>query len=86
MRVDAVGDFRGELVPPGQDMAAPGDQAAAVAFDQRQGAEAIVLDFVQPVGMVERLRDPNERHRSWERQGALRAVGQARSHWRASSS
>jgi len=40
-----------------------------VAFDDGQRPEAVVLDFVQPVGMVERLKNPDERHRAGDRHG-----------------
>src|SRR5262249_51649275 len=36
-------------------------------FDDREGAEAVVFDFVQPVGMVEGLRNLDERHGPRER-------------------
>jgi len=35
-----------------------------VPLDDRDRAEAVVPDLEQPVGMIKRGRDPNERHRS----------------------
>jgi hypothetical protein len=36
------------------------DQPAAVALDVRDGVEAVVLDFIQPVGMVEGFGDAEQ--------------------------
>ena len=39
------------------DVPATRDECAAVTFDVRQGAEAVVLQLEDPVGMIERTRD-----------------------------
>jgi hypothetical protein len=69
MRANAVGDFSRELIPARQDVPAARDEPALMPFDDRERAEAIVLDFVQLVGMVERLGNPDERHGPGKRHG-----------------
>ena len=39
-----------------------GDQTAVVLFDVRQSPEAVVLQFKEIVGMIERLLDEPETH------------------------
>ena len=59
---DAVRHLLAEPIPLREDVAAVGDEPAAIAVDDREGAESVVLDFIEPVGMIERPRDGDERH------------------------
>jgi hypothetical protein len=43
-------------------MPATGHQAAGMALDDGRRPKAIVFDLEQPIGMVKRLRDADERH------------------------
>src|SRR4051812_39180185 len=50
----------GELRPLSEDMAAPGDERAPMARDDREGAEPIMLELEDPVARVERLGNTDE--------------------------
>lgn len=63
-RSDAVSDLDLQHIPLTELVAVPRNETAPVAVDVRERAEAVVLHFEQPVGMVEGLRDPDQRHRS----------------------
>jgi len=62
-RAHRVGNFCFEHRPLLVDVPAPGDERALMALDVRQCAKPVVFQFEHPVGMVERVRDPDQRHR-----------------------
>jgi hypothetical protein len=41
-----------------------GSQLAVMPIDVREGAKAIVFDFVDPLGMIEGFGQADERHRA----------------------
>lgn len=45
------------------DVPATGDEFALVALHVREGTEPVVLQFEDPIVVIERLGDANERHR-----------------------
>jgi hypothetical protein len=46
------------------DVAAAGQERAQVAIDVGERAEPVVFQLEQPIVMVERIRDPYQRHRT----------------------
>jgi hypothetical protein len=44
------------------DVAAAGQERALVAVDVGERAEPVVFQLEEPIRMVERLRDPHQRH------------------------
>jgi hypothetical protein len=67
--VEHTGHLVGELVEPGHDVAVARDQAIAALLEITEGAEAVVLELEQPVGVVERLFSPGRRDRLHARKG-----------------
>ena len=63
-----VSELLGELRELLEDVPAPREERAAMAFDHRQCAEAVMLELEEPVGVIERLLHPDERHRAPGRQ------------------
>ena len=63
MWLDRVREFFAGLRPVLECMTVARSQLAVMPGDVRQRAEAVVLDLEDPVGMVERLGEPNERHK-----------------------
>ena len=59
----AVSDFLGQQAELREDVAAARHERAAMALDMRERAEAVVLQLEQPVRVIERIRDADERHR-----------------------
>jgi hypothetical protein len=60
---NAMRDFLREQAEFRQHEAAARHELEDVAADVRERAESIVFSSKEPIGMVERLRDGNERHR-----------------------
>ena len=67
MGADGVRDLFGEVWPAREHVAVARDELTVMAGDMRQRAEAVELYFVQPVGMIEGLRNPTEAHRPQRR-------------------
>jgi hypothetical protein len=65
-RADPMRDLLTEHVPLREHVTAAGDEPAPMALDDREGAEAVVLRLEQPIRMIERLGDADERHRAVE--------------------
>jgi hypothetical protein len=62
MGAHGVCDFFCEVRPTLEPMTVARDELALMACHMRQRAEAVKLHLVQPVGMVEWLRDPEQTH------------------------
>ena len=62
VRSDRVRDLLGELRPALERVAVPRPQLAAVAADVSPRPEAVQLRLEGEVGMIERLRNPEEPH------------------------
>ena len=67
--VEHTGHLLGELIEPGHDIAVARDQTIAALLEIAEGAEAVVLELEQPVGVVERLFSPGRRDRLHARKG-----------------
>ena len=67
--VEHTGHPLGELIEAGHDIAVARDQAIAALLEIAEGAEAVILELEQPVGVVERLFSPGRRDRLHARKG-----------------
>jgi hypothetical protein len=58
-----VGDFLGKQPELREDVPAAGVQRANVPLDVSDGTEPVVLQLEDPITMVERFGQPDQRHR-----------------------
>src|SRR5439155_25045784 len=76
---DRMTDFLRQLGPLLELVPLPGDESRPTVLDHGEGAEAVVLQLEEPVGMVESLREAEQRHgtprREHKRQSRLSAGG-----------
>lgn len=64
-----MGDFVRQLRPRLEHVAVARDQLAAMSADVRQRAEAVEFRLEQKIGMIERLRNPQQPHGEAQRHG-----------------
>jgi hypothetical protein len=62
VRLNCVREFLTELRPVLERVAVPRHEIAVVSVDVGEGSEPVVLHLEEPIGMVEGLREAQERH------------------------